>query len=314
MTVKSLPVDLLHPFFEHLTTDKKSMYNCLLVSRLWCRTIIPYLWRNPFQLIPYDRQHPEKIQALFRTYFTCLTNDKKSTLLKEFKALGTLSNLNSPTFQYQCYLENLPDSILLKSIGSWFPKPEASKGDRLAQALCFKALFEMFIRDAKNLKVLELWGIFWNLPIDNVALSEIIHAIQIQQTKFIQLKISFRNVLISKERVIRSGKQTSGIIESQKKLESIIIDQGGGTWMDICLNALNAQTVSLKEIIFKECSFAESFSLQNGYFEKFVNLYKVEFLDCEGLSDEFLSSLPGQVNMNMYTKTIVFMPNDDIRI
>ncbi|CAG8483240.1 12216_t:CDS:1 [Ambispora gerdemannii] len=315
MAVTSLPVDLLSPFLKPLATDKKSMYNCLLVSRLWCRTIVPYLWRNPFQLIIYDRQNRSKTQALLKTYFICLENDKKSSLLQEFKldALGTLSDLSSPTFQYQCYLENLPDSRLLSSIGSWFTKPEASAQDRLAQSLCFKALFEMFVRDAKNLKVLELWGIFWNLSIDNTAISEIIHAIQIQQTKLKQLKISFRNVLISNEKVIRSGKQMSGIVESQKKLESIIIDQGGGKWMDICLNALTAQTASLEEITFKECSFARSFSLQSGYFEKFVNLRKVEFLDCEGLNDEFLTSLSGQVNINMDTKTIVFMPNDDIK-
>ncbi|RIA80138.1 hypothetical protein C1645_882336 [Glomus cerebriforme] len=40
--------DVLFLLFEELQDDSKSLFSCLLVNRLWCETVIPILWRNPW--------------------------------------------------------------------------------------------------------------------------------------------------------------------------------------------------------------------------------------------------------------------------
>src|SRR6266542_2015925 len=39
--------DVLSLIFGELTNDKKSLYSCLLISRTWCVTSVPILWKNP---------------------------------------------------------------------------------------------------------------------------------------------------------------------------------------------------------------------------------------------------------------------------
>ncbi|EXX54889.1 uncharacterized protein OCT59_012950 [Rhizophagus irregularis] len=40
--------DILFLIFEELQEDSKSLFSCLMVNRLWCETVIPILWRNPW--------------------------------------------------------------------------------------------------------------------------------------------------------------------------------------------------------------------------------------------------------------------------
>jgi len=34
--------------FEELQNDSRSLFSCLLVNRLWCETVVPILWKNPW--------------------------------------------------------------------------------------------------------------------------------------------------------------------------------------------------------------------------------------------------------------------------
>ena len=40
--------DILFLIFEELQDDSKSLFSCLMVNRLWCETVIPVSWRNPW--------------------------------------------------------------------------------------------------------------------------------------------------------------------------------------------------------------------------------------------------------------------------
>src|SRR4051812_15032329 len=40
--------DILFLIFEEFQDDSKSLFSCLMVNRLWCETVIPILWRNPW--------------------------------------------------------------------------------------------------------------------------------------------------------------------------------------------------------------------------------------------------------------------------
>jgi hypothetical protein len=40
--------DILFLVFEVLQEDSKSLFSCLMVNKLWCETVIPILWKNPW--------------------------------------------------------------------------------------------------------------------------------------------------------------------------------------------------------------------------------------------------------------------------
>ncbi|RIA84718.1 hypothetical protein C1645_831840 [Glomus cerebriforme] len=46
--MSQLNKDILFLLFEEFHNDSKSLFSCLLVNRLWCETVIPILWRNPW--------------------------------------------------------------------------------------------------------------------------------------------------------------------------------------------------------------------------------------------------------------------------
>ncbi|EXX63403.1 hypothetical protein RirG_152670 [Rhizophagus irregularis DAOM 197198w] len=46
--MSKLNKDILFLLFEELQDDSKSLFSCLMVNRLWCETVIPILWRNPW--------------------------------------------------------------------------------------------------------------------------------------------------------------------------------------------------------------------------------------------------------------------------
>src|ERR1051325_8569937 len=54
--------DCLTLIFEVLYSDKISLYSCLLVNRLWCKTAVPILWRNPWEIITKPFSNFEKFE------------------------------------------------------------------------------------------------------------------------------------------------------------------------------------------------------------------------------------------------------------
>ena len=46
--MSKLNKDILFLIFEELQEDSNSLFSCLMVDRLWCETVIPILWRNPW--------------------------------------------------------------------------------------------------------------------------------------------------------------------------------------------------------------------------------------------------------------------------
>ena len=47
--MSKLNKDILFLLFEELQDDSKSLFSCLLVNRLWCETVVPILWENPWR-------------------------------------------------------------------------------------------------------------------------------------------------------------------------------------------------------------------------------------------------------------------------
>jgi hypothetical protein len=47
--MSKLNKDILFLIFEELQDSLKSLFSCLTVNRIWCETVIPVLWRNPWR-------------------------------------------------------------------------------------------------------------------------------------------------------------------------------------------------------------------------------------------------------------------------
>jgi len=48
--------ELMIKIIEYFQNDFSTLYSCILVNRLWCRTAIPILWEDPFS-IPTQNYH-----------------------------------------------------------------------------------------------------------------------------------------------------------------------------------------------------------------------------------------------------------------
>ncbi|KAG9284554.1 hypothetical protein G9A89_014158 [Geosiphon pyriformis] len=301
----NLPVDLLSHLIEPLKNDKKSLHSCLLVNRLWCRAVVPCLYRDSFNLlwIEPDHRHRDQARCLLRTYFSCLSNETKDQISSSTSIdLSSLRTERSPIFKYQIYLENLSDSKLLTTAGSFFINKEFFLGNYVLQPVLFKAIYEMFIQDAQGLQVLLLHGIFWNIQISVENISKIINLIQKKQTQLQKITISFRSTRETNERVIKNGKETLEIIKGQQKLETLLIEASSEMWTELFLNTIKKEEKihkGLRLLKFVDCTFGKVPSLTRNYFEGFKSLRKVTFINCEGFSEEFIVALPGRVDINI---------------
>ncbi|CAB4412407.1 unnamed protein product [Rhizophagus irregularis] len=84
-----LPIDCLNNIFEHLESDKVTLYSCLLVNRLWCKLSVRILW--------------SKIRN-YNTLISCLPNESKEILLNN----GILiTNSKTPIFNYASFCKFL---------------------------------------------------------------------------------------------------------------------------------------------------------------------------------------------------------------
>src|SRR5829696_6952848 len=76
--MSKLDKDILSLIFEDLQNDSKSLFSCLIVNRIWCETVIPVLWRNPWRYLNYRNK-----KYLFTIFISYLPNNIKETLTNE---------------------------------------------------------------------------------------------------------------------------------------------------------------------------------------------------------------------------------------
>src|SRR6266542_3312457 len=118
--------DILFLIFEEFQKDSKSLFSCLMVNRLWCETIIPILWRNPWHYtISYNRVSLYCIVAFY------LPDDIKEFLTKRplqsilfdylsfcrsinVETLNNIISLGSSTLYNQFILQQEIYSLLIK--------------------------------------------------------------------------------------------------------------------------------------------------------------------------------------------------------
>ncbi|KAF0522645.1 hypothetical protein F8M41_015480 [Gigaspora margarita] len=90
--ITMLPDECLSEILNNFNTDYRTLFSCLLVSRHWCRIIVPILWSEPTKYFDDLR--------LIRIYLLAL-NVEEQALLVPFKI--NLSNDQKPLFEYSSF-------------------------------------------------------------------------------------------------------------------------------------------------------------------------------------------------------------------
>ncbi|CAB4482949.1 uncharacterized protein OCT59_026544 [Rhizophagus irregularis] len=107
--------DILFLIFEELKKDSKSLFSCLMVNRLWCETVIPILWKNPWC---YNINYRNK-NSLYSFIISYLSDDIKESLISQEIFLPPI--LHQPLlFDYLSFCRSIDVDILndIISIGT----------------------------------------------------------------------------------------------------------------------------------------------------------------------------------------------------
>ncbi|EXX69913.1 uncharacterized protein OCT59_026620 [Rhizophagus irregularis] len=108
--------DILFLIFKELQKDSKSLFSCLMVNRLWCETVIPILWKNPWC---YDINYRNK-NSLYSFIISCLPDDIKESLISQEIFLPSILHQPPLLFDYLSYCRSIDVDILndIISIGT----------------------------------------------------------------------------------------------------------------------------------------------------------------------------------------------------
>src|SRR5688572_23818505 len=105
--MSKLNKDILFLIFEELQDDSRSLFSCLMVNKIWCETVIPVLWRNPWR---YDIDYSNK-SYLSAIFISCLSNNTKEFLTSEGVQLLSIS-YQSLLFDYLSFCRSINTSIM----------------------------------------------------------------------------------------------------------------------------------------------------------------------------------------------------------
>jgi hypothetical protein len=147
INMSKLNKDILFLIFEELQKDSKSLFSCLMVNRLWCETVIPVLWKNPWcYSINYNNK--SSLYSLITSY---LSDDIKESLIRQEILLSLI--LHQPLlFDYLSFCRSIDVDILntIISIGT---------SDLYNQFLLQQEIYNLLMRKCPELKCLNIRSI-----------------------------------------------------------------------------------------------------------------------------------------------------------
>ncbi|KAF0541356.1 f-box domain-containing protein [Gigaspora margarita] len=143
----ALPLECYYAIFNNLLHNYKSLFSCALVSRHWCRIIIPILWSEP--------GNHYKDKRLIRILLLAL-NAEEQTLLIPFNI--SLPSHQKTLFEYTSYITSITSDLII-GVRNLFPKYESNLS--LETTVKF-SLIAMLVRTSINLKHLIIDEIICN--------------------------------------------------------------------------------------------------------------------------------------------------------
>src|SRR6266498_2837136 len=107
----NLSLRSLQEILEYFKNDRATLYSLLFVSRLWCKIVVPLLWRQPF-----DMASLENYDLIIQTYIYCLSEKEKSRFI--FAGVK-LPHHPTPFFDYPTYLRSFDSDKFRQALNSW---------------------------------------------------------------------------------------------------------------------------------------------------------------------------------------------------
>ncbi|CAB4399077.1 uncharacterized protein OCT59_007720 [Rhizophagus irregularis] len=142
-----LPEDVMIEIFDNLTGDANTLFSGLLVNKLWCRVIIPILWRDPWEIARLR----QKIKAYNFLYVLCgcLSEESKNLFLD----LGLNFQIHYPKFDYASYIRMMNTHYFNVSITKKFCSKDR---DNIKRQLVEKELYLLIISRSPAIKYLRI--------------------------------------------------------------------------------------------------------------------------------------------------------------
>ncbi|POG62475.1 hypothetical protein GLOIN_2v1785264 [Rhizophagus irregularis DAOM 181602=DAOM 197198] len=109
MSSPYLSDDCIYCILKYLQDDRSTLFNCLLVNRLWCRETVPLLYKNPFNQLSYEYNKKSKIIFTFILCFNKAEILRFKNQLNQYNInindVNINDIINKPLFEYSKYIE-----------------------------------------------------------------------------------------------------------------------------------------------------------------------------------------------------------------
>ncbi|GBB88058.1 hypothetical protein RclHR1_01460008 [Rhizophagus clarus] len=158
----SLSEDCIREIIEYLSEDKESLYSCLFTNRLFCRFVVPILWRDPWiniDLKCVDTKEKNSWNLLGRTIIQCFSQEIKNTpsLINKFNKDHLLLLLlkKQPLFNYVLYIQKITSKVINKLIKGIFGNNIINDNKKIIQKYQ-KIFWSFFIKRCSKIKYLEI--------------------------------------------------------------------------------------------------------------------------------------------------------------
>src|SRR4051794_21504042 len=153
MPLPSLPDECFSDILSFL--DRKSLYKCLFVNRLYCKFSIPLIWREPFRPI-YVRP---KFPLVINTLLACLNEDEISFLIPH--RIDFPSN-HLPLFEYGKFVRKIDQDFVKQNIITWLnpltaiERYDVDKYQDCRVQKLMDVIYHMIMRQGSNLQEFNL--------------------------------------------------------------------------------------------------------------------------------------------------------------
>ncbi|CAG8534949.1 15976_t:CDS:1 [Dentiscutata heterogama] len=323
MSINLLSTEILKEIFENIISDSRSCNSvsnlrpCISVSRYWCKTAVPILWRVP--ILPGEYSPEKTIKLLSRSYLLCLPKDKKEYIKSEGIYFPPAPRKKPPLFDYPAFLRILDFDRISEMAKYWIihrrtlSKPKIYYMDLLKMTFCelFMERAEMihFINHSGNGKV----PIFDNKAPNFQKLRKIQFIERDNDTTFIE---NISNVANNLQHIIAQNRNSKISLCTCKALANLIENQGSlqhlgviGYYQNVStiIHSVKSQKNSLVKLELSNIDFQYFDSNAFDALAWCIHLKSFEIINCKRTNDTCLRPWP-----NMFPKLQKFKFNNNI--
>jgi hypothetical protein len=309
--------EITSEIIKQFKNDFSTLYSCILVNRLMCRTAIPLLWENPFSVPTQNCQFIE----IYLNYL----NETDKTKLSEIGFHSNLIPSTNTLFNYPSFIKCLNTFKMIFFIEKWVVRAistykKTNNTYTYSSAVNFKefskiiysSLFKIFINNEVNLNIFEAEIItdkncdfFENvieLIIQNPNLISTVKILKLHIYNISDVNLTKINPFLSflssncnniSSLYLRFNnmfiKTFSHIINSQQNLEKISFSNIVPLHLLLSLRNSNYSN-TLKTIVFYSVDFKNTINLTE-VFEQLNVLESIHILYCHSLNSSFVQQI-----------------------